>query len=378
MKTIISILTLIFSFSSIAFSAEKMQSNELSKKEVTPIKLVIKKENSQESAFCSTPDLGSEEILSIEPQQANSSIVFDEHQFKSDTCYQNVNKVVVNAKTTEANVSILYKNKYIYVKNATASNFSLMLEIPKNKQGEIFYFDIINDLGKIKKESFVVRYKYSITERFARINKLSEKVVLSKPAPTRWAGSYSIGITSLQYTQINTNYSSISTTIKGGLRYRLADKWTLKGSAFFNLFPITKNNPDAFRVLGLNFLAGYSLPNLGSWSFSANGGGYYLTSFINNNKFGFTNIYGPEALLSARNNLSAKNAIDLYLKFALLSTGRGIARFSNNEIAAGTGYSFPYGSHIMSVNLDLSKLALPLLYNNVELKTYSLSIGMSL
>jgi hypothetical protein len=332
-------------------------------KSVTPAYQPKLKECGKNEICNPNPDLGTGEFLTIFPHQKNSSIVLNEHTFKSDSSDAKMIKVVINSRAAEENISVLYNEKYVYVKNKDDSNFTVLVEIPKDKSFAVIRFTIVDGFGKIKKEEFAVKY-----------SKPSQTPVSSKFV--RWSGSYSLGLSSIQYTEIDTRYSSLAVTAKVGARYRLSDKWTLKGSTFINLLPLVKNNDKFLRIVGVNALGGYSLPNNGSWSFSVNGGGYYLTSFVSCNCFGFSNVYGPEILVNARNALSARSAVDTYLKFALLSTGTGIATFKNNEIALGTGYYFPSGQHNMSVNFDVSRMVLPLLYSNVQLNTYSLSLGM--
>lgn len=326
---------------------------------------VTTKECNKPGGCLSNPDLGTTESLTINPQQNNSSIIFSEHNFKTDSSNEKNIKIILHAKILDENVSVLYKDKYVYIRNKETADFTVMTDIPKDKSFENLSLTVVDKMGKLKKEIFSVKYRAANSP--IKIRKIS-----------RWAGSYSLGLTNMEYSEVELKYQSIAVTIKGGARYRLTDKWTLKGSSFLNLFPLSKNNDKFLRIVGLNLLAGYSLPNQGNWNFGVNGGGYYLSSFVSQNCFGFANVYGPEILLNARNNLTAKNAIDAYLKFALLSTGKGIASFKNNEVAIGTGYYFPYGQHNLSVNFDVSRMSLPLLYDNVKLNTYSLSLGVSI
>jgi hypothetical protein len=275
--------------------------------------------------------------------------------------------VIISASLAVPDVSVLYKDKYIISKDTEdKTKFNILVDIPKDTNKKLVHLTIVDTQGTIKTENFLISYSNEEIEAAKRAQK-EKKFTLS----------VSLGETSVSYTEGNTSYNSVTTTGKIGATYNLTDEWTLKASSYLSLFPVTKNDPDFMRFFGVNAVVGYNFASSTSWHFSIFGGGFFETSMVPNNDFGFYDLSGPELVLSLKKNLTKDRSLVFYVKGATLNNSTSFTTIANHEIAGGASFLFPMLDHQFSVNLDASQMKLPFLENNLELDTVSLSLGIN-
>lgn len=215
----------------------------------------------------------------------------------------------------------------------------------------------------------------------ARTFVLKQPAELTEVSGGNWISSAGLGVTSLTYDQTRRDgFSQLNLTVKAQVR-----RWLIRGvldasaSAFYNLVPVSSSSPtDRIRFLGANIRAGYSVPGLNDpWGLTLNAGYYYLTTFASGN-FGFVNVGGPSLYPVLRRSLGGARMVYLYGKFSPISESLGFLSLDSNELAFGSGYTFPFLERIFTLGLDISRLDLRLGSIRVQSNSYSLGLSTNL
>jgi hypothetical protein len=111
-----------------------------------------------------------------------------------------------------------------------------------------------------------------------------------------------------------------------------------------------------FYLLGMNLRYGYFLGQTAGWRFWLYGGYFYTTTFSPSGRIGFTNLLGPQVYPMASRQLSRRDSISTYFKFAPLY---GLGDLSSREVAYGVSYTYrPLTGLSMSLSLDYSQITL--------------------
>lgn len=111
-----------------------------------------------------------------------------------------------------------------------------------------------------------------------------------------------------------------------------------------------------FYLLGANLRYGYFLGQSAGWRFWIYGGYFYTTTFSPGGRIGFTNLLGPQIYPMASRQLSRRDSISTYFKFAPLY---GLGDLSSREMAYGVSYTYrPLTGLSMSLSLDYSQIRL--------------------
>jgi len=213
--------------------------------------------------------------------------------------------------------------------------------------------------------------------------------LFKRDEPKRWAFNPGLGLTSVTYTQTNTDVGTLTPimlTFKLGVDYRFkTNDWVIGFVGFMNLMSITPvTATTGLQFLGLNFRVGKKTSWLKTpWELSLSGGVYYLTMMTTGN-FGFQNVAGPQFYPTLRRVLGNGGAIATYFKFSPISQGFALMSFTNFEIATGLHYQFPKnpGKLGYSLGVDLSQLAITTVDQNgntgsANSQTISLALTVS-
>ncbi len=229
----------------------------------------------------------------------------------------------------------------------------------------------VGPLGEIERQVMV------IYADMAGLNLKAEKSQTDLTAPQMNVG---LGFSNLSYSETGTTsnpllnpsgnyslkYSEIVLTAKFGLTKRFEDSnWVFGLTSYLNLFPISKNQPETVRFLGVNLRAGYTIPKIQDpWRLTIYGGFYYITMLttqnanVNGGNFGFQNVGGPQLYPVLTRALPGNKTISAYLKYSPISDDLSF-QGGSHEIAGGLIYSMPYGdSHTLALTLDISSLSL--------------------
>ncbi len=183
--------------------------------------------------------------------------------------------------------------------------------------------------------------------------------------PEENAFSTGMDFTSLSYKQsAKSDFSIQALTLKTGyFKPVFSGAFTVGGSVFVTLLGLSQNIADtSVRFLGVNFRMGYNFPQIPSpWGVSLLFGGYYSTMFVTKNKFGYSNLYGPQIYPAIKRKFAKGDALSAYLKLSPITDGVSILSLSTRELAMGVAWSFKLkGGHLLSLDLNFADLALSL------------------
>jgi hypothetical protein len=112
--------------------------------------------------------------------------------------------------------------------------------------------------------------------------------------------------------------------------------------------------------LSFNARANYRLPLATEpWRFYLGAGGYYSTTFVQQNSFGYQNVGGPSVLATVKRVLKDGSSMILVGKLSAVAPGFSLLGLSNREWAASLSYIMPVRkTHFWNFSLDLSNLQL--------------------
>ena len=121
--------------------------------------------------------------------------------------------------------------------------------------------------------------------------------------------------------------------------------------------PLSGNdNGLRLNLLGMNLRYGYFLGQSAGWRFWLYGGYFYSTTTSPSGRIGFRNLLGPQVYPMASRQLSRRDSIFTYFKFAPLY---GLGDLSSREMAYGVSYTYrPLTGLSMSLSLDHSQITL--------------------
>ncbi len=222
-----------------------------------------------------------------------------------------------------------------------------------------------------------------------------EKVEVEMKPDFIYSGfSSSLGLSIISYTE--TGITPLSeTALTGKISYGRAlpwRRWDWGVNSFLTLLPLTASKSPSARFLGVNARVGYTLPFIQEpWKVSILGGFYYTTMIVNLanltavEKFGFSNMLGPQLFPTVRRRLNNGQTVSGYLKFSPVSGGPFLLGVANREIGLGMTYSRPVGKneHPLSVGIDLARISLQqdfIVRGNtytveIQSSSYSLAVG---
>jgi hypothetical protein len=199
----------------------------------------------------------------------------------------------------------------------------------------------------------------------------------AQPGPKRFRFTPGVNVSFINYDEssLPAPYTEKALTFKASLGYQLqpSSPVSLEAGGYYTLLPISKSTGETAKFLGLNLRLGYTIPSSSAWSLSFQGGLYYLSMFVTNNAFGFSNMAGPQLYPTLRYDMASGNAIQLYVKVSPVTTGTG-KLFADREIAGGGAYIIGLGGgHTMPITFDISSLLLHL--EGVDISSSTVSFG---
>lgn len=202
---------------------------------------------------------------------------------------------------------------------------------------------------------------------------------VNEPRPPRHSASGGLGFTFLNYQE--TTYSTltqIALTVKGQYSFVIVPpRWDVALSGYATALPLTSSWQDRnIRFLGANLRVGYTFtPGNSPWRVSLMAGGYYTTTLIQGENFGFTGMAGPQIYPVVHRTLTSNHSVSGYFKFSPIL--QGVApTFESNEIAAGGAWTLPFikGRRI-SITLDVARLHLNI-QNVIYIDSNSATLGV--
>ena len=260
--------------------------------------------------------------------------------------------------------------------------------IRPNERGEFFFpvpvdkdgttsveIKLIDGLGKMSTQ----RHSLKVTG-IPPVGKPAEKEKKEPPPPkSAWSLSPSIGLSLLQYKETGavSGYSSTMVTGKLGVIYTASRRINHGVSAYSNLAALSTSIPGvSAKFFGLNVRSAYQLCPDCSFQKSIALGVYYLRMNVTGNRFGFSNMIGPQIFALFRKNFLPTSNLVTYLKFAPVVGAGSSLSVSNYEAAAGISWNRKLGARWWSLGFDASMFKLKVLTVSIDANTASLSIGM--
>lgn len=196
-----------------------------------------------------------------------------------------------------------------------------------------------------------------------------------RPAP-RWRKSFSIGITSLTYSQTAVDpFTQKLITIKGGVEIPISDsRWSIGTGFFFNAFELSNTGKYELKILGFNLRLGRFLTAPESRvQVRFNGGIYYNTSL---SVIGFKNMLGPQIFPELSYRITSRQSVMIYVKYSPVLVAGGIDIIRNRELATGIYFrqSLPSGSGFFA-GIDIAGLDAAAGLDEARTRSVSFGIG---
>lgn len=181
------------------------------------------------------------------------------------------------------------------------------------------------------------------------------------PPEKKWSATPVLGLAWLSYSESGAEpYSSLMTTIRAQGAYQLKPgKWEVAAEATLSLFSLYQNQDASVWDYGLNWRVGYHLPQLKApWKLTLSGGSFYTSTVDSEDRFGISNVGGPQLSAILSRDLGQDRSATGYLKFSPIFNGFGLQGLSSKALAAGGEYSFKVRQrHRLGVHLDFSRWA---------------------
>ncbi len=250
--------------------------------------------------------------------------------------------------------------------NLLVNNQSLKLtqsghfQFPVSYEAKITPIEVmaIGPLGETEKEKLDLFYP-----DWDACKLQTERTQISNNASHATHLSTGLGMTTLSYSQTNkADFSMAALTAKISFQKPLKfENWDIGITTFATALPISNNQSDiSVYFFGFNFRVGY-VPKLiqNPWTLSLMLGGYYTTMIVSPNRFGYTNVYGPQFFPALSRLINTQNRISAYLKFSPVTDGTSILSLSTREVGAGLNWSHVFeNNHTFSITLDFAELTL--------------------
>lgn len=152
-----------------------------------------------------------------------------------------------------------------------------------------------------------------------------------------------------------------------------AKLWTFTMFNFFTLPPFSYTREPTISYLGINLRIGrpFSKP-VAPLKLTLSGGLYYLTSFSQQNAFGFSNLIGPQVVGAL--DYTRKNGQIIIGRLKISPVMGGILP-TGAEIALGGNYVFAKNKVPLSIDLDISDLRFTV--SDTRVRVFSLSAGVT-
>lgn len=193
--------------------------------------------------------------------------------------------------------------------------------------------------------------------------------------------SVGTGLTTLSMTQTSKpNFSMFGITVKSSYQKRFLST-PLDGqiSGFITALSLARTPSDrSARFAGFNFRLGYLLyaPNP-KWSVSLALGGYFATTWVSPNDFGFSNVYGPQLFPVIKRKLRDEKTLNFYFKISPVTDGFSVLSLSSRELATGLALDgFKFKNYNFALTLDVANLILNL--SGATIQSTSTTLGASL
>lgn len=180
-----------------------------------------------------------------------------------------------------------------------------------------------------------------------------------------------------QETDVGTQ-TQLSMTVKLGYTLTLGSSWSFQFANYFTAFSMTSALEDPMRFLGINLRVGYHFPEpLRGWRFALHGGAYYLTTFVNANAYGYSNLLLPQIYPTLSRELGGSGMLGFYLKFSPIVNAASLD-LGNREIAAGAFYRFGIGKAKVPLTLGADLSSLNMSMPTISASSSVMSIGISM
>jgi len=258
------------------------------------------------------------------------------------------------------------------VREGTGSRFQALIPVTASKQ-EIKFTHILPN-GQVRQSRFILH-----TAEFTEFqNRLQARRLASGQLLRPYIA---LQFSSVDYTE--TLFPDVSLkALTGKISFRARPKgWNtdFELGGFATLLPWGLNDPSLppLRFLGLNFRVGRTvLKPMGGWSIRLYGGGYYTTTLVNGNLFGFKDVAGPQLYPVFIRAFGGARSVAMYAKYSPILIGIRPS-FSSREFAAGASFSFPvsYARNLILV-LDYADLSLNFTAPDAAVRSRSLSLGL--
>lgn len=188
-----------------------------------------------------------------------------------------------------------------------------------------------------------------------------------------------LGVTYLTMTQAGRpDFSLTGITIKANVRKPLPwANWDGHVGGYITAVVFLKKPSDrSARFAGFNFRLSYLFPQISDpWVLSVAVGGYYATTWVTPNDFGYSNVYGPQLYPVVRRKLKNDKILSAYLKFSPITSGISILNLSSRELALGFSMDgFRIKKYPIFYTFDFANLAINL--TGVKLQNNSITLGL--
>jgi len=206
---------------------------------------------------------------------------------------------------------------------------------------------------------------------------------LEGAAPRAWTLSAGLGVTQAVYAQetLPTYRGWLLTgTMAASFRF-MPSPWDVAMSGYATIAPLAvSDNAFNVRFFGFNARVGWLVPlRSNQWTLKLMVGGYYTTTAVAEDEFGYAGIGGPQIYPVVTKMLGPQNILSGYFKFSPVSDGLSVLHLGNREIALGVAWMRKVGNFNLRVSLDVAELRLNLVENGgIVSRTASLGIGLAL
>ena len=159
---------------------------------------------------------------------------------------------------------------------------------------------------------------------------------------------------------VNENQIGLTGTLGYGFRIgdTLTSRWSGQFLSYITFLPVAASFQPPIRFLGVNVRLGYDFMPPGSkWIFSLFTGFYYLSTFVDQTAYGYSNLTGPQLYPALTYMIDKGRSARMYFKYSPVNGDGGYFNINNREVAVGLSYRFLIGNTFpISVNFDMSTL----------------------
>ena len=280
-----------------------------------------------------------------------------------DTSQSQFYRVYLNGNFQRPGWRLICGKRKLDLKEKKGEDPYFVIKFQTNRAKNVIYMTALGPKGEKEKEAFEVL--------------ISSKIIKFKEEKSLGL-NLGVGATFLQYAQTGkAAYKAIMLSPKISFFYYISKYWDFGANSYMNVMPMWANNKKlTVRFLGINGRLGIKPQFIKQpWQMSIMLGAYYMTMFVTNNSFGFSNLLGPQFFPVLRKTLNDNNSIFFYFKYSPILANWKFRPQGNREIAVGTGWIIPIGQEkTLSFSLDYSNLKLVI--QTITAKSQSVSFGV--